>query len=437
MLHMGLVYKPRLTMYWSTDELFHTPVFSSVMPRDRFLILLRFLHFADNSGCDLTDPNRDRLHKIRPIIDFLKQRCREVYYPSTDLCVDESLVLFKGRLSFRQFIKTKRARFGIKLYQLCTSGGILLDFVIYHGNTARELAQLPDFLTTEKIPLTLLQPYLNNGHILFTDNFYTTPRLAAYLLQNGVGLVGTVRPNRKNFPKALASTSLEKGEAEFYYESTRKVMAVKYRAMKDKAQKKPKVVHMLTTAHPNTMENSKKTDKDGNIIKKPSCILRYNHSMGGVDLLDQQLDSLLVLRKSYKWYKKLFLRLILQCALSAHKLYKLKGGKFDFLHFLHNVCNELMMKSPKMNQDVKKLDNLSRLTGRNHFPGKRPYEGTGKEKTAKVKQCRVCYARGLRTAKGKPITTTWICKGCPSQPGLCVETGCFEDYHTKADYSCV
>jgi len=81
-------------------------------------------------------------------------------------------------------------------------------------------------------------------------------------------MVGTVRPTRKNFPKELASTNLEKGEAAFYYESTRKVMAVKYRAVKDKAQKKPKVVHALTTVHPNTVENSKKTDKDGNIIKK-------------------------------------------------------------------------------------------------------------------------------------------------------------------------
>ena len=115
-------------MYWSTDELFYTPIFSSVMPRDRFLILIRFLHFADNSACDVSDPARDRLHKIRPVIDFVKRRCREVYYPCTEVCVDESLVLFKGRLSFRQFIRTKRARFGIKIYQLCTSSGVLLDF---------------------------------------------------------------------------------------------------------------------------------------------------------------------------------------------------------------------------------------------------------------------------------------------------------------------
>jgi len=44
---MGLLYKPRLSMYWSVDELFHTPLFSSVMAPDRFFILIRFLHFAD------------------------------------------------------------------------------------------------------------------------------------------------------------------------------------------------------------------------------------------------------------------------------------------------------------------------------------------------------------------------------------------------------
>ena len=30
----------------------------------------------------------------------------------------------------------------------------------------------------------VLEKVLNNGHVLFMDNFYTTPRLAHYLLQN-------------------------------------------------------------------------------------------------------------------------------------------------------------------------------------------------------------------------------------------------------------
>jgi len=42
------------------------------------------------------------------------------------------------------------------------------------------------------------------------------------------------------------------------------------------------------------MANSAKTDKDGTAIKKPTCILQYNNSIRGTDLMDQQLDSLLL-----------------------------------------------------------------------------------------------------------------------------------------------
>ena len=59
---------------------------------------------------------------------MIKDQCGKVYSPGKSLSMDESLVLFKERLSFKQYISSKRARFGIKLYQLCTFNGILLDF---------------------------------------------------------------------------------------------------------------------------------------------------------------------------------------------------------------------------------------------------------------------------------------------------------------------
>ena len=46
---MGIIHKPRLTMYWSKDSILATPIFNQVMRRDRFLLLIRFLHFADNA----------------------------------------------------------------------------------------------------------------------------------------------------------------------------------------------------------------------------------------------------------------------------------------------------------------------------------------------------------------------------------------------------
>ena len=58
--------------------------------------------------------------------------------------MDERLVLLKGRLSFKQYISSKKARFGIKWYQLCTQNGIPFDFLVYHGNLAPGLIIMED-----------------------------------------------------------------------------------------------------------------------------------------------------------------------------------------------------------------------------------------------------------------------------------------------------
>ena len=42
-----------------------------------------------------------------------------------------NLLYSKVSLHFKQFIRTKRARFGIKLYELYTENGITLDVLIY------------------------------------------------------------------------------------------------------------------------------------------------------------------------------------------------------------------------------------------------------------------------------------------------------------------
>ena len=95
-----------------------------------------FVHFADNTKHNPADPDRDRHYKLRQIINMVKKCYIEVYLPGKNLTVDKNLVLFKGRLSFQQYIKTKGARFGINLFQLCTSNEIPLDFIVYHGNMA-------------------------------------------------------------------------------------------------------------------------------------------------------------------------------------------------------------------------------------------------------------------------------------------------------------
>ncbi|KAJ8333480.1 hypothetical protein SKAU_G00414880 [Synaphobranchus kaupii] len=62
---------------------------------------------------------RDPLNKIRNVFNALTSAFKRSFIPYKDLCVDESLMLWKGRLGFRQYIPSKRHRFGIKFFVLC------------------------------------------------------------------------------------------------------------------------------------------------------------------------------------------------------------------------------------------------------------------------------------------------------------------------------
>ena len=146
-----------------------------------------------------------------------------------------------------------------------------------------------------------MNKYLDKGHRSFVDNYYTSP--SQYLLDRGTKLDGTVRPTWHNFPSELANAALCKGETKYAATHTG-ILAAKYRASCDKSNNKPKVVHMLTTNHTNTLSPADKKDRDGAMIYKPRCVLDYNRHMGGVDVVNQQLESILAIRKTYKLYKK-------------------------------------------------------------------------------------------------------------------------------------
>ena len=57
-----------------------------------------------------------------------------MYSPERNLAVDETLIKFKGRVHFRQFIPIKPGRFGIKCFTLAeSSSGYGLVSKVYTG----------------------------------------------------------------------------------------------------------------------------------------------------------------------------------------------------------------------------------------------------------------------------------------------------------------
>ena len=43
--------------------------------------------------------------KINPLLNHFNDTMEEIYSPKRDLSIDESMMLFRGRLVFRQYIK--------------------------------------------------------------------------------------------------------------------------------------------------------------------------------------------------------------------------------------------------------------------------------------------------------------------------------------------
>lgn len=99
----GLVSLPSYELYWSNSDIFATN-FELVKSRNRFEILLQMLHFSDNSTTD----NTNRLYKLGTVMEDIMLNSNNCMQPLEHLCIDEFLVKYMGRLSFKQYIKKKK-----------------------------------------------------------------------------------------------------------------------------------------------------------------------------------------------------------------------------------------------------------------------------------------------------------------------------------------
>ena len=120
------------------------------------------------------------------------------------LAAAEIIVLFKGRVNFKQYIPKKHKWFGIKLYKLCDSKGYTYNMSMYFGK-GRKCATFSMTATYARID--------NVEHKLFMDNFFSSPASFDDSHTKTIYCCGTVRPNRKGMLKNFGhKMKLKKGE---------------------------------------------------------------------------------------------------------------------------------------------------------------------------------------------------------------------------------
>ena len=207
------------------------------------------------------------------------------------------MVPHTGRLSFKQYIKNKPVNWGIKLWVLCESKtGYIYRFQVYLGKEGPNI----EHNLACKVVKNLIAPLENKYHPLYMDNFYCDPYSFKDLDCRKVLACGTVRCNRKGFPKDLVITkAVEKRMncGDFIWRCNGNLVATAW------YDRRP--VYLISTIHPPeatgtpcTIHCKSGVGSASQDIPCPPAELDNTHYMGSVDLADQVSSTFSVIRKS-------------------------------------------------------------------------------------------------------------------------------------------
>jgi hypothetical protein len=215
---------------------------------------------------------------------------------------------------------------------------------------------------------------------------------------------------------------IEKGEIQAL--NSNDLMALKWCDKRD--------IHMLSNLHSEKTVITDKVDyKTGDFKLKPECVVDYTKNMGAVDKVDRILGFGEATRKSFKWYKKIFFRILDIATINSHFLKKMKSkNDISFGDFRQNLIRQMIQKyhkeRPSTSGGRRPYDSPLRLD-RTHFQIPVPQTEAGKGKTRR--RCHVCKNTTLRPQKRQE--TKYMCEECGI--AMCVYP-CFKDYHTKINY---
>nr|XP_061807312.1 piggyBac transposable element-derived protein 4-like [Nerophis lumbriciformis] len=267
------------------------PIFSKTMAHGRFCQINRTISFDDR----LLRPQRHHQNKMSPISDIWNMwnaLLPKMYNLGREICIDEQLVSFSGRCSFRQYMPSKPAKYGLKIWTLCdVRTSYAWSMQMYTGKPPGGQREQDQEM---RVVLDLCSPL--EGHILTTDNFFTSFPLAAELKKKKMALVGTIRKNKAELPPHLVKVT------------GREVLSSLFAFSKDHTlvsyvPKKEKNFLILSTRH--TEPEVMKTGK-----KKPKVIHDYNKTKGAVDHLDQACATYSCRRRAVSWPLCVFFHMV-------------------------------------------------------------------------------------------------------------------------------
>ncbi|XP_050305990.1 piggyBac transposable element-derived protein 4-like [Anthonomus grandis grandis] len=403
-LHMSNIRLLKTKHYWESNALLNIPCFKNSMSYKRFKSIMKHLAFARNPP---SDDSSDKLWKVRPLIEFFNNRMKEIYYPTKELIIDESMILWRNKLVFRQFSKDAENKTATKLYSLRDSKGMVVKCSIYN-------TKIDDKGTTNhaaEVVLDLLKDKLNVGHSVYLDYYYNSYDLSYRLLEQNTYTTGTLRKSSKANPKGL-KVQPEPGKTIFRF-SNGVLIGKCYDLHHDTIY--------ISTEHDNKMVDLKNQFYEQEM--KPKLIAEYKKIKSEVkDLKDPVVSHYHSTRKNLEWDKKVGIHLIELMVLNAFKLFCLSEvscsdmrGIGDY-EFRLALINRLLLGPKIRKKKTTKPGVIDKQIP--HFISKYSKLANGRQMR---RRCRHCHNQNVRR------DSMFYCQTCPDAPALCCD--CFDPYH--------
>lgn len=349
---MGYNTRPAWRDHYSSAPDLNNALICKTLPRDRFAIILSHLHCNDSSkmpsGC------KDKLYKIRPMIDALNKKFEMVYHGTRELSVDESMIKFKGRSVLKQYLPMKPIKRGYKLWCLADQRGYIKKFQIYQGKDEELNTKFTGYGLGEKVVLELTEQDWSKGKVVYFDNFFTSVALLEKLKTENTYACGTIRSNRKGLPgNMLADSQLKRGDSDHRFSN----LDIGYWKWKDN-----KMVHLVSNFHGNEEATVSRKEKNGtkSAITCPIAVKDYNMYMGGVDTADRLRALYCIDRKSPKWWHRLFWGLLDIVFVNAYVIHGLIMEQTTVKDFRRSVTQGLMTMKDASQKRKTSTDNTAK-----------------------------------------------------------------------------
>ena len=130
-MYMSIFKMPAYYMYWSRETRY--PKIADLMSLSRYKKLREILHAADNSRLNDSVNKHNKIYKIAPVLNHVRQNCLAIE-PETGHSIDKQIIPAITRYSgIRQYNPKKLVKWDFNNLVRSGISGIIYDFFLYTG----------------------------------------------------------------------------------------------------------------------------------------------------------------------------------------------------------------------------------------------------------------------------------------------------------------